>query len=203
MRIVSGGWLVSFTRMACCSFGKSQDFSYSNVGGIQKEAKGDLWGYAFFWFHFMSSPQPLSFCWLTFGYLFPKQYEHRYSIIFYTNLLWIAYYNTLSIFYYFWAWLTEILSGDSGTNCLKGQINSSLFLYVWMDYKLHTYGLWMTSFVQKAKSSIPIVAWTLEFWVLAVFIYLVSDGVIVRKKKWERENWKQIKTRWWKSIELS
>ncbi|KAL6532034.1 hypothetical protein OROGR_014004 [Orobanche gracilis] len=39
MRTVTGGWFISFTRMACCSFGKSQYFSYNYVGGVQKEAK--------------------------------------------------------------------------------------------------------------------------------------------------------------------
>ncbi|PIN07994.1 hypothetical protein CDL12_19427 [Handroanthus impetiginosus] len=39
MRTVAGGWFISFTRVACCPFGKSQNFSYSYVGGVQKETK--------------------------------------------------------------------------------------------------------------------------------------------------------------------
>lgn len=42
MRTVAGGWFISFTRVACCSFGQSQNFSHYHLGGVQKEAEGNL-----------------------------------------------------------------------------------------------------------------------------------------------------------------
>ena len=42
MRAVADGWFISFTRVACCSFGQPEDFSHCYMGRIQEKTKGNL-----------------------------------------------------------------------------------------------------------------------------------------------------------------